>query len=277
MKISEVLKRAYQNVDKTEERDALFWLLLEVFDLSRSEYVINKDKEADELLVNKYVELSDKYTNEKIAVQYLVGYSYFYGRKFFVNKDTLIPRFETEELIFRAIKYLKEYIPNKQEYKILDLGSGSGCIGITIKMEMPNSSVTLVDNSNKALMIVKKNQVYHDVDVKLVLSDWLNDVNERFDLIISNPPYIPVSYEVDSYVNKEPHSALYSGIEGLDSYQEILSTIDKNLAEKALIAFEHGYDQKESLAKLVRKLIKSDKIRQEKDFNDRDRYTFIFR
>ena len=206
----------------------------------------------------------------------MLNRSYFYNYIFYVDENTLVPRVETEELVFRTINYIKEFFKDKKEIKVLDLATGSGAIGMTLKLELPNLDVTLSDISSKALKVAEINKKNLDANVKLVESNWFSNINEKFDVIISNPPYIPEQQAVISKTLSEPNLALFSGKDGLDSYREILKDVKKHLNNKALIAFENGYDQKSGLNALIKENLNNVKIVQEKDLANLDRYTFVF-
>ena len=274
MKLEDVRKKAALLTQNEEDEHALFWLLLELLNYSYNDYILKKDQIINDNLINEYFKLVDKYINENIPVQYLIGHTYFYGKKFIVNKHTLIPRFETEELISKTINYLKKYNP-KQHYKILDLATGSGCIGITIK-QLLNCDVTMSDINSNTLEVAKQNALKHNVDVNIIQSDWFENINDKYDLIISNPPYIKSDDNLSLKVLKEPNEALFSGELGIDSYTEILSNINQYLNNKGMIAFEHGYEQKQLLKNLSNEKLTNVKIIQEKDLNKKDHYTFIF-
>ena len=131
--------------------------------------------------------------NKGIPVQYIVGNVDFYGYNFKVNENVLIPRFETEELVEKTIKYINKYLDKKVD--ILDLGTGSGCIAITLKKEL-DCNVDAVDISPKALEIAKLNAKNNNVDITFYEGDMLNPINKIYDVIISNPPYIAYNEEI---------------------------------------------------------------------------------
>ena len=147
--------------------------------------------------------------NKGIPVQYIVGNVDFYGYNFKVNENVLIPRFETEELVEKTIKYINKYFNKKVD--ILDLGTGSGCIAITLKKEL-DCNVDAVDISPKALEIAKLNAKNNNVDITFYEGDMLSPINKKYDVIISNPPYIAYDEEImDVVKNNEPHVALFGG------------------------------------------------------------------
>lgn len=276
MTLNEVLKKATSLTNNDNEKHALFWLLIEMLNLKPSEYYLNEDLLLEDDFIKEYFINVDKYLINNIPVQYIINRSYFYSYQFYVNNHTLVPRVETEELVFRTINYIKDFFKGENKLKVLDLATGSGAIGITLKLEMPNLDVTLSDISSEALKVSKINKTNFDIDVSIVESNWFSNINEKFDIIISNPPYIPEEQEVVKKTLSEPHLALFSGKEGSDSYNDILKDISKFINDKAVIAFEHGYDQKEIIGKIVNKYLQNVLIKQEKDLSGLDRYTFIF-
>ena len=227
--------------------------------------------------LKKYVienieEAIERYKNGE-PVQYIIGDVNFYGNTIKVNKDVLIPRYETEELVEKTIKKIKNKFNKKID--VLDLCTGSGCIAITIKKEI-NSNVTATDISSDALEVAKKNVNLNNVDIKLINSDLFNNIDGKFDCIISNPPYISYDEEIDEIVkNNEPNIALYAPNNGLYFYEEILKNIKKYLNDEFIIAFEIGYKQGESLVELANKYLDDVTIIVEKDLQGRDRFLFI--
>lgn len=210
-----------------------------------------------------------------IPVQYIVGNVDFYHSNFKVNEKVLIPRFETEELVDKTIKYCKKYL--KEPLDIIDLGTGSGCIAISLKKEL-NCNMDAVDISKEALDIARINAKENDVEINFYQGNFLEPINnKKYDVIISNPPYISYDEEIMDIVRKnEPSLALYADNNGLDCYIEILKNISNYLKEKSLIAFEIGYKQGESIKSLVLKYIPDSKVIIEKDLQGKDRFIFVF-
>lgn len=211
--------------------------------------------------------------NKGIPVQYIVGNVDFYGYNFKVNENVLIPRFETEEIVEKTIKYINKYLDKKVD--ILDLGTGSGCIAITLKKEL-DCNVDAVDISPKALEIAKLNAKNNNVDITFYQGDMLNPINKKYDVIISNPPYIAYNEEIMEIVkNNEPHTALYAEDNGLKYYKDIISNANKYLKEKSIIAFEIGEKQGKLILEYAKKYFKDSIITVEKDMQNRDRFVFI--
>lgn len=227
-------------------------------------------------------EIVEKYKKEIIALkegkplQYVQGYVNFYGEKFYINGNVLIPRFETEELVENTIAYAKKYFT--QPVDIIDLGCGSGVIGLTLEKKLSTNSVDLVDISKDALTVTENNKNILKSSANLIQNDFLQGINKKYDIIISNPPYIKTNEKIESIVkNNEPHLALYAGEDGLDCYKKILKDIDKNLKEKAIIAFEIGYTQGNEIELLAKKSLNNIKVEIKKDLSGKDRMLFIFK
>ena len=227
-------------------------------------------------------DIVEKYKKEIIALkegkplQYVQEYVNFYGEKFYTNENVLIPRFETEELVENTIAYAKKYFT--QPVDIIDLGCGSGVIGLTLEKKLSTNSVDLVDISKDALTVTENNKNILKSSANLIQNDFLQGINKKYDIIISNPPYIKTNEEIESIVkNNEPHLALYAGEDGLDCYKKILKDIDKNLKEKAIIAFEIGYTQGNEIELLAKKSLNNIKVEIKKDLSGKDRMLFIFK
>ncbi len=216
------------------------------------------------------------FKKRKRPIQYIEGYVNFYGYDFKVNKYVLIPRFETEELVENTIIYIKEYF--KENIDIVDIGTGSGNIGITLKKELPNINITMTDISKKALKVAKYNAHKLNVEASFIHGDLLTPLkNKKFDVLISNPPYIREDEEIDPLVkDNEPHLALYGGKDGLKYYKVLLKDVKNVLKDKSLIALEIGATQKKDLITLIKKYFPHSKYEIKKDLQKRDRMVFIF-
>ena len=209
-----------------------------------------------------------------ISPQYIVGNVNFYGNIINVNKNVLIPRFETELLVEKTIKYCKKLFGNNK-INILDIGTGSGCISIALKKEL-DCNVVGVDISNEALEVARENAVSNNVEIAFINSDVFSNVNKRFDAIISNPPYIRYDEEIEEIVkNNEPHLALYARDNGLYFYDKILRECSNYLNDNFLIAFEIGHEQGEDVKALAYKYLDNINVSIEKDYSNKDRFIFI--
>ncbi len=257
-----------------KEEEAVKLLLMELSGQTASEFFLNFKKNVDESLQKKYLDALDQYLIFHIPVQHLIGHSYFYGYAFKVNEDVLIPRAETEQLVGHVLYYMDTYFPD-QKVDLLDLGTGSGCIGLTLALEEKSLNVTISDISEKALKIASLNNENLSANATVIQSDLFKSIDQKFDVIVSNPPYIPDSEIVEDIVQKEPSVALYGGTLGVDFYDRILEQAKFHIREKALIAFEHGYQQKEIIYGFARKHFPTGTIIQMKDLAGKDRFTLI--
>ena len=257
-----------------KEEEAAKLLLMELSKQTASEFFLNFKKNVDETLQKKYLDALDQYLIHNIPVQHLIGHSYFFGYAFKVNEDVLIPRAETEQLVGHVLYYIDTYFPN-QKVNLLDLGTGSGCIGLTLALEEKSLHVTISDISEKALKIASFNNENLHAEATVIQSDLFDSIEEKFDVIVSNPPYIPDSEIVEDIVQKEPSVALYGGALGVDFYDRILEQAKSHIHEKAMIAFEHGYQQKEVIYGFARKHFPTGTIIQMKDLAGKDRFTLI--
>lgn len=231
-------------------------------------------KEKEEL----YFSLIDKHIEENMPLSHLAGFEYFYDRKFKVTKDVLSPRMETEELIYKVIEYIKSI--NKNNIKILDLCTGSGIIGITLRKELESKSLEVVasDISEEALKVAKENAIMNEAEVKFIQSDIFENINEKFDIIVSNPPYIAYSDKItmeDNVLNYDPHLALFAEEDGMYFYREIVENSKEYLNHDGMIFFEIGYDQREKILKLANE--NEFKAEVYKDINGRDRMAILER
>jgi len=249
-------------------------LLSSYLDVNPLELLTILDKEVDSD-IEKLYKSSLEALKENKPIQYVIGNVNFYGLKFIVNKNVLIPRFETEELVEQVVEYTKDL--NKDKIKILDLGCGSGAIGLTLKSILKDSEVTLTDISKEALEVAKLNANNLNLDVTFIESDWFSNVKlEKYDIIVSNPPYIRTDEEIEEVVkNNEPSLALYGGVDGLDCYRKILANIKPYLNNKFLMAFEIGESQKEEIYDIVNKYLKDIEITCKKDLYGRNRMIFV--
>lgn len=226
-------------------------------------------------------EIVDKYKQEIFALesgkplQYVIGSVNFYGNKFIVNENVLIPRFETEELVENTVNYIKQYYTEPVD--IIDLGCGSGVIGLTLEKKLNTQSVDLVDISKDALEVARINRDNLNSKANLIESDFFTNVTKKYDVIISNPPYIKTNEEIEDIVkNNEPHLALYAGEDGLDCYKKILSNVKNYMKDKCLIAFEIGYTQAQDIVNLTKQVLPNAIIEVKKDLSEKDRMIFIY-
>lgn len=203
--------------------------------------------------------------------QYVVGKAPFYGRVFVVNKDVLIPESETEELV----EWVIDSVPADQPLKVLDLGTGSGVIGITLALERPNWQVTLSDISTGALRVALANQRLHGTNLPQVESDlFANLRGQQFDLIVTNPPYIGLNElpEMDqAVINYEPPLALFAAENGLGFYRRLFGELEEYLTPTGQLFGETGWRQEEAIKDLFKEVGVAGKLTTKHDIADRMR------
>ena len=230
------------------------------------------------LLCQKYDNLEEVIAkiDEGYPIAYLIGDVSFYGYPFKVNENVLIPRFETETLIEKTIKLIKSL--NLENSNLIDLGTGSGVIAITLKKEIPSLNIIAIDKSKEALKVAIENSKLNNVNVDFQNQDIFNyELPENISIVISNPPYIEEDSNYNQNVLYEPKEAIFvSNINPLIYYEQILKIAKKQITKKHLIAFEIDEDHKEDMHKLCKKYFPSDNIVIEKDLAGKNRYAFIY-
>lgn len=230
------------------------------------------------LLCQKYDNLEEVIAkiDEGYPIAYLIGDVSFYGYPFKVNENVLIPRFETETLIEKTIKLIK--ILNLENSNLIDLGTGSGVIAITLKKEIPSLNITAIDKSKEALKVAIENSKLNKVNVDFQNQDIFNyELPENISIVISNPPYIEEDSNYNQNVLYEPKEAIFvCNINPLIYYEQILKIAKEQINKKHLIAFEIDEDHKEDMHKLCKKYFPSDNIVIEKDLAGKNRYAFIY-
>ena len=230
------------------------------------------------LLCQKYDNLEEVIAkiDKGYPIAYLIGDVSFYGYHFKVNENVLIPRFETETLIEKTIKLIKSL--NLENSNLIDLGTGSGVIAITLKKEIPSLNITAIDKSKEALKVAIENSKLNKVNVDFQNQDIFNyELPENISIVISNPPYIEEDSNYNQNVLYEPKEAIFvSNTNPLIYYEQILKMAKEKIIKKHLIAFEIDEDHKEDMHKLCKKYFPSDNIVIEKDLAGKNRYAFIY-
>lgn len=250
-------------------------LLAELLNLNSLELLNHLNDYVEEEKVNTFKKEITALKNGK-PLQYVLGNVNFYGNKFYINENVLIPRFETESLVENTIKYIDKYFTEPVD--IIDLGCGSGVIGLTLEKKVSTKSVDLIDISKKALEITEKNCKNLSSKANLIESDMFSNIDKKYDVIISNPPYIKTTEEIEEIVkNNEPHIALYAGADGLDCYKKILKDITFHMKDRCLVAFEIGYKQADDITNLIKKNLNNVRVEVKKDLAGKDRMIFIFK
>ena len=265
-------------LENGKEDSAVKLLLMHVTGKESYEILADMNMEVPQEQVEEFERSVKTYVEQNIPVQHIMGYETFFGHKFIVNDDVLIPRFETEELVANVLSTYDDVFDGAA-VKLVDVGTGSGAIGVTLAVEEPNMEVTVTELSEAALEVAKKNAANLGANVTFYQGDMLQPLIERglkFDILVSNPPYIPLTEDVDPLVkDNEPHLALFGGEDGLKFYRQILKDAHKVVNEKNIIAFEHAYNHKEAMAELVKQHFPNSKFETLKDLNGKDRMTII--
>lgn len=266
MTINEALQYAKQTLDNIESKILIKYILKK-----DNTYIIsngkNKLSDDEESILNKYVnKLKNGY-----PLQYITNNQEFMGLNFYVDENVLIPQPDTEVLVESAIKYITEITVNKKisinNIKLLDLCTGSGAIAISLKKYIPQIKVYASDISEKALEISKINANNNNVEINFIKSDMFKNINEKFDIIVSNPPYIKTSEisKLSKDVQNEPVLALDGGDDGLKFYRLISEQINDYLKSDGILMMEIGFDQ----ANQVKSIFKNAKIIKDYAKNDR--------
>ena len=276
-----------QTIQEDAELESFFFILTEfLHNLKRIDVSLHPDFEIADSYFKKWQTIISELKNEK-PIQYITGEAWFYGLRFEVNENTLIPRPETEELVEWIVESQKSKVENLNIQKsnhltILDIGTGSGCIPIALKQEIPNASVSAIDVSEKALEMARKNAIDNQVVVNFIQQDILQSSNLQiskssnllFDVIVSNPPYVRNLEKQEikrNVLDYEPHIALFvDDSDALLFYRKIAKLALKSLTPNGKLFFEiNQYLAKETVELLEQLGFKNIELR--KDFKGNDR------
>lgn len=292
MKIKELLEYGKNNLIECDEPYRLSKILLKyMLKVEDSYLVIYQDVEVEKDIEEKFYK-GINLLKEGKPIQYITNNQEFMKMNFYVDENVLIPQPDTEILVEEIIDICKGRscaFPMKNDKlnvgadasvcpkkcNILDICTGSGAIGVSLAKSIENSNITMSDISSKALEIAKKNAEKNNVmeRCKFIQSDMFENINEKFDVIVSNPPYIKteVINQLDKQVKNEPILALDGGQNGLEFYKIIAKEAWKYLKQDGLLALEIGYDQKEEVIKLLKESSKYIDIYSKKDLAENDR------
>jgi release factor glutamine methyltransferase len=232
----------------------------------------------NDAILKKFNKIIEK-RQTRYPLQYILGEAYFYGRRFLVSPDVMVPTPETELLCELAVNYVKN--ENLETAEILDIGAGCGVICITIACELQNGWVTAVDKSQAAIGMARKNAALHGVgsQINFIKSDIFSkiDLNVKFDLILSNPPYIAEGEYKDlpPEVLADPKISLVGGVEGLDVINKLIDKAPDYLKDNGRLMFEIGYDQGEKIKDLTKNNTRYRSFTIVKDLNDIDRIVIL--
>ena len=275
----------FKNKFKTElselytdsETDFLYSVFIEkILGLNQIQQRIRSDQKLSDVNENQFQNILSELKTRK-PYQHILGETEFYGLTFFVNENVLIPRPETEELLEMAIQKIQSSDFDVQDLKILDIGTGSGIIPLVLKKHFPNAEISSIDFSEKALEVAKRNAEFHQLEVNFIHADYLNfNLNENYDIIISNPPYIGIEEEIeieDSVKGFEPTMALFSPTsDALIFYRKIAEDSIKYLNKNGLLFLEINQKLGEGTLELYQNVFSNAELIKDLSGNDR----FIF-
>lgn len=240
--ISDLVRNSISKIEASLEVDIL---IQHVFGISKKDILINPDKDISENKMQEFYDLLNKRILQKMPIQYLTSSAYFMEYKFYVDKNVLIPRPETEILVEQVLNISKKINPSR----ILDIGTGSGCIACVLAKYLQDVSLVACDISEQALNIAKINAKKLEVisNIDFLLSDIFSKVKGAFDIIVSNPPYIPIKEKAaiqPEVIRNEPHLALFADDEnGIYFYKKIIEESKAYLRKGGYLAFEIGINQ----------------------------------
>ena len=279
MKTYNQLIHEYRKIFKEKELppETVKAFLFELCNDHKVNLYLDIDKEVNPDVYELFTKGMERIMNNE-PMNYVLGYSYFYGYRFIVNDGVLIPRPETEELVGLILGKYDEYF-NGKSIDLCDVGTGSGAIAIALKKEEDRLNVYASDISEDALKVARLNAQNNNAQVEFFQGSMLEPFIERdikVDILVSNPPYIKTVETIEASVyDYEPHVALFGGEDGLKFYREILQNAHKILKPKGFIFFEMGYDLKDSLSALAKEYYPESRIEVYKDINGKDRMMMI--
>ncbi len=249
-------------------------LMVELCSLKDINLYMVMDEEADEQIQTDYLEgihLMEKGS----PLGYVLGYEWFYGYRFTVNGNVLIPRPETEELVALVLGLFDDHFADRDHVNVFDVGTGSGAIAISLSLEEPKMDVIASDISKEALDVAYENNKQLNGRVSFIEGSMLEPFIDRdlhCDLLVCNPPYIPAQEKMEhSVVDYEPHIALFGGEDGLKFYREVFERAHEVCTDHAVMAFEMGWDQGERLRKLALSYFPKATVKVHKDLSGKDR------
>lgn len=265
-------------LDNHKETTAIKILLLYFSQMDSTALLLHMDDEMPEEQYQAFLYGVDRYIIKNIPVQHITGEEYFFGYTFEVNEHVLIPRFETEELVANVL-LMYDDVFGDQDVKVLDIGTGSGCLAVTLDLEEEHMTVSATDISEEALEVAKRNNDALGANVRFYQGDLTIPVqDQKFDIIVSNPPYIPDHEFVEQMVaDHEPHIALFGGEDGLHFYRRIVQQIPAITNDRYMLAFEHAYNTSKALKTLIIEQLPDVKVIQKKDMQGKDRMTFVIK
>lgn len=279
--VKELIKLAESRLDDaSKDVNVAKVLFYHLADKQPHELYLMYDEEVSSELEAKFLAGMEEYYQGK-PIQYIKGVENFFGRDFKVNEDVLIPRYETEKLVENILYRIDDYFAEYQSITLCDVGTGSGAIATSLALEEPRLKVFATDISLKAVTVAKDNAKNLGANIEFMVGDMLEPLLEneiKVDIFVSNPPYIPQEQEIEAMVkDNEPHVALFGGNDGLYFYRKIFQGVEPLLQERALLAFEMGFDQRELMEAALQEYFPNDPHEIIKDINGKDRMLFIYR
>lgn len=254
MKIKELINYGKNKLieNKIEDENIKTKVLLKYFlNVDDSYLIIHNDENQDKEIETKFINCINELIEGK-PLQYITHHQEFMNLDFYVDENVLIPQPDTEVLVLQTINIIKQY--ESGNIKVLDLCTGSGAIAVSIAKVFKNQAVQVYasDISDKALEVAKKNSKKNDVHINFINSNMFENIDEKFDIIVSNPPYIETETikKLSKDVQQEPHIALDGGFDGLEFYKIIASEYEKYLNDNGTLLLEIGYNQKQSVIEL---------------------------
>lgn len=281
LKLYEVLQRASIFLEEYgREKQVAEILLQHYLNVSRTQfYAMMREPLSQEVIHSFYKDIETHCKTGK-PVQHMTGKEKFYGRSFTVNEHVLIPRPETEELVQHVLVFIRKNFAN-QSVSIVDIGTGSGVIAITLALELPKATIYATDISKKAIQVARKNAKNLHADVHFMEGDFLQPVlkhNMHPQIIVSNPPYIDVNEKseiVDTVIDFDPHIALFADEQGLAAYKKIVNETKKLTELPSLIAFEIGHTQGSAVRSIVKRAYPFADVKIIQDLNGKDRVVLV--
>ena len=269
MNYAETISQLEKQLQKIgEDPENLTYVFRELKGWSLLDFILHQNKEVTES-DQKLLESIMGQLEEHRSPQYITGKAYFRDLELAVDERVLIPRPETEELVDLVLKE-----NSKADLRVLDIGTGSGAIAISLKSARPDWQVTASDISQGALQLAEENSKLNQVSLDFVASDVFSQITETFDVIISNPPYIAYDDKDEVGVNvlaSEPHLALFADEDGFAIYRQIIEGAGEHLSENGKLYFEIGYKQGDGLRALLSKHFPQKRVRVLEDIFGKDR------
>ncbi|UFU01444.1 peptide chain release factor N(5)-glutamine methyltransferase [Radiobacillus kanasensis] len=280
MSIYEALRWASSFLEERNREEKVAEILLQHhLQMSKAEFLSSLREKVEESVLKSFQWDIQAHAKSGIPVQHLTGEESFYGRPFSVSKHVLIPRQETEELVEGVLSLIQKSY-DKEPIKVVDVGTGSGVIAISLKLEEPNLNIRAVDISEEALLVANQNAERLGADVTFSQGNFLQPLleqGEKVRIIVSNPPYIPYSDAdslSDTVKNFDPSLALFAEEKGLAAYQEIIVQAKEVLEQDGWLAFEIGHEQGADVQQLIQWTFPHSEVEIRKDMNGKDRMVF---